>query len=81
MRTVTLYTKPNCPLCDKALEQIELAQAELARTKTSFTFEQVNILSDLALYECYKHDIPVICLDGVEIFRHRLTAPDLLAKL
>lgn len=81
MRTVTLYTKPNCPLCDKALEQIDLAQAELAGRKTSFTFEQVNILSDLALYECYKHDIPVICLDGVEIFRHRLTAPDLLAKL
>lgn len=76
MRTVTLYTKPNCPLCDNALEQIELAQ-----TQAAFAFEQMNILSDLAPYERYKHDIPVVCLDGVEIFRHRLTAENLLEKL
>lgn len=76
MRTVKFYTKPNCPLCDKALEEIELAQAQFA-----FVIEQVNILSDLVLYERYKHDIPVVCLDGVEIFRHRLTAEELLAKL
>ncbi len=76
MRAVTFYTKPNCPLCDKALEQLELAQPHAA-----FAIEEVNILSDLALYERYKHDIPVVCLDGVEIFRHRLTAAELLEKL
>ncbi len=76
MRTVTFYTKPNCPLCDEALEQMELAQAN-----ADFTIEQVNILSDLALYNRYKHDIPVGCLDGVEIFRHRLVVAELLEKL
>ncbi len=76
MPSVTLYTKPNCPLCDHALEEIERAQAQ-----EPFALEQANILSDLVLYERYKHDIPVICLDGVEIFRHRLTAEELLAKL
>ena len=73
---ITLYTKPNCPLCDKALEQIELARREIP-----FDFVEINILSDLEIYQRYKHDIPVIQLNGIEVFRYRLTCADLLQKL
>lgn len=74
--TVTLYSKPNCPLCDEALEQIEIAQA--AR---SFELIEVNILADPKLYHRYQTAIPVVCLNGKEIFQHRLRAADLLRLL
>ncbi len=74
--TITLYTKPNCSLCDQALEQIEWARRECA-----FELLEINILSDPALYERYKHEIPVVLLNGQEVFRHRLTCEGLLEKL
>ena len=74
--TLTVYTKPNCLLCDHAMEQIELAGR-----RTSFDLVEVNILDRLEDYERYKHAIPVIVLDGVEIFRYRLTCEELLRKL
>jgi ABC-type uncharacterized transport system YnjBCD ATPase subunit len=41
---LTFFTKPNCPLCDEALEQIELA-----RQQAEFDLLEVNILSDPAV--------------------------------
>ena len=37
-----------------------------------FTFEEVNIESDEELLRKYKYDIPVVMVDGVEAFRHRV---------
>lgn len=76
MRKLTLFTKPNCPLCDKALEAIERARGD-----EPFELEEINILSDLALYERYRHDIPVLLLEGEEIFRHRVSASELVLRL
>jgi len=74
--TLTVYTKPNCPLCDKVMEQIERAGR-----RASFDLVEVNILDNSEDYERFKHAIPVITLDGVEIFRYRLTCEELLRKL
>ena len=76
LQTIIIYTKPNCLLCDEALEEIEAARQLLP-----FRLEQVDILNNLALYEKYKHDIPVLCLNGREIFRHRVTREELMEKL
>ncbi|MEW6302982.1 MAG: glutaredoxin family protein [Verrucomicrobiota bacterium] len=76
MLTVTFYTKPNCPLCDDALEQIELAQRE-----EPFELVEVNILADPDIYLQHRHNIPVVCLEGVEVFRYRLTAEELIARV
>jgi len=76
LQTIVIYTKPNCSLCDEALEQIEAV-----RQLIPFRIEQVGILDDLALYEKYKHDIPVLCLNGLEIFRHRVNREELMKKL
>jgi glutaredoxin len=73
---VTLYTKPQCSLCDDALDVIEQA-----KSLTEFNLELRNILDDPQDYDRYKHDIPVILLNGREIARHRLTLPQLLAAL
>jgi glutaredoxin len=76
VRRVTLFTKANCPLCDQALEQIELA-----RQQANFQLLEVNILSDPTLYERYKDSIPVVLLNERELFRFRLTAAALLQQL
>ena len=76
MLTLTLYIKPDCPLCDEALDELEAA-----RHIVPFTLEVVSIRTDLALYEKYKDDIPVVCLEGEELFRHRVFQAELLQKL
>ncbi|MGY8653626.1 MAG: glutaredoxin family protein [Verrucomicrobiia bacterium] len=73
---VTLYTKPNCPLCDKALEQIELARREIG-----FELESINILEDEEIYFRYRHEIPVVRVGDEEVFRHRLTSEALVDRL
>jgi len=76
MTTVTLYTKPGCHLCEEAEEVIEAV-----RSRQPFNLERRNILDDAADYERYKHDIPVILLNGVEIARHHLTERQLVEAM
>ena len=71
--TVTLYTKPGCHLCEPVAATI----AEAAKVR-SFRSATRNILDDPADYERYKHAIPVVTVDGVEVARHRLTLGQLL---
>ena len=68
--TVTFYSKPGCHLCEEALEEIEIAGIK------GFDLVEINITTDLDLYERYKNDIPVVLVDGKEIFRHRLNAKE-----
>jgi glutaredoxin len=53
--SITFYTRVACPLCDKALEQLE----PLAR-KHGVDIEIVDIDLDLDLLERYNHRVPVI---------------------
>jgi glutaredoxin len=76
MTTVTIYTKPGCHLCEEAEEVIEAVRAQ-----QPFDIERRNILDDAADYERYKHDIPVILLNGREIARHHLGEAQLVAAL
>ena len=58
-RQVFLYSRPGCHLCDDAAELLErLAQ------RIPLVVVVVNILSDIDLYERYKHSIPVVALAG-----------------
>lgn len=64
---LVLYSKPGCHLCEEM-------KAEMSRAAVSdlYTLDEVNIESDAALMERYRFEIPVLCIDGVEAFRHRL---------
>jgi glutaredoxin len=73
---VVFYTKPGCHLCEEA--KAEIARAGLRRL---YTFEEVNILSDPALLARYGADIPVVVIDGVHAFKHRLTAEEFRKKI
>jgi glutaredoxin len=65
---VTIYSRPGCHLCDEATRAIE--EADCA---DEYTLSEINIESDPSLLTRYRNDIPVITIDGVEAFRHRLT--------
>ena len=72
MRRVILYTKPYCSLCHKAEETILGLQDRLG-----FWVEKIDITQDPNIFEHYQYDIPVILIDGIEHFRHRVTAEEL----
>jgi len=68
---VTLYTRPGCHLCDEA------KQAMLdARCAHLYALREINIDSDPSLARRYGWDIPVLLINGVETFKHRLTPSD-----
>ena len=66
---VIVYSRPGCHLCDEAKAVIENAGIS-----DRFTLEEINIESDPELLRKYKYDIPVITIDGVESFKHRVDA-------
>jgi glutaredoxin len=61
--TVTLYGRPGCHLCDDAREALERVRAGLA-----FELREVDITSDDTLHRRYLERIPVVALDGEELF-------------
>jgi glutaredoxin len=67
MTTVTLYTKPDCCLCDEALEVIERVRRE-----HRFTLEKVDITNDPSLLDRHAERIPVVVVNGVEAFLYRV---------
>jgi glutaredoxin len=60
---VTLYGKPGCHLCDDAR-----AEVQRIRTEHQFDLEEVDITIDPALNLRYGERIPVLALDGEELF-------------
>jgi glutaredoxin len=59
---LTLYSKPDCHLCDDALEILTRLQAELG-----FQLVERDITLDDDLHRAYFERIPVITLDGEEL--------------
>ena len=75
-RQVILYTRPGCHLCDEAKQEMQAAGCD-----NEYTLQEINIESDHELLRRYQHDIPVIFVDGVEAFRHRMTSEAFRTRL
>jgi len=73
---ITIYSKPDCHLCDRAKEVIDRCRA-----RAEFTVKVVDISQNPELLERYRHEIPVILLDGNEIARHFVRERKLLELL
>ncbi|HSE20158.1 MAG TPA: glutaredoxin family protein [Pyrinomonadaceae bacterium] len=73
---VIVYSRPGCHLCDEAKAVIEQVKHEI-----DLTLEEVNIEYDLELLQRYRYDIPVITINGIEAFRHRVEHSTLRAAL
>jgi glutaredoxin len=76
MHRITIYSKPDCHLCDVAKDVIDHC-----RQQVDFVLEVVDISQDPELFERYRSDIPVILLDGEEIARHFVRERKLLELL
>ncbi len=63
MRTVTLYGRPGCHLCDDARDALQRVRA-----RVPFVLSELDITADDALHRRYLERIPVIALDGEELF-------------
>ena len=62
MPLVTVYSKPDCHLCEQAMEALRALQPQLA-----FVLEERDILQQESLHRAYFERIPVIALDGEEL--------------
>lgn len=71
---VTLYTRPNCALCDEAKLMLQLVQEDVP-----ITWDEVNIETDDELHEKYMLMIPVIEKDGNLLLYGSISYIDLLA--
>ena len=74
--TVTLYGRPGCHLCDDARTVLERIRAE-----SPFELREVDIESDDALLRTYLERIPVVALDGEEVYDYWVDEADLRARL
>jgi Glutaredoxin-like domain (DUF836) len=63
VRSVVLYGRPGCCLCDDAREVIERVRA-----RVPFALSERDIEADEALHRAYLERIPVVSIDGVERF-------------
>ena len=64
---VTLYGRPGCHLCDEARESLQRVQ-----TRVSFTVHEVDITTDDRLHARYLERIPVISVDGEDLFDYEV---------
>jgi hypothetical protein len=63
VRTVVLYGREGCCLCDEAREILVRAGAG-----DRFVLTERDIEDDEALFKAYLERIPVVTIDGVEAF-------------
>lgn len=73
---VIVYSRPGCHLCDEAKATIESV-----RQGDEFTIEEVNIDGDPELLARYRYDIPVIAINGVATFMHRVDPEEFKARI
>jgi glutaredoxin len=73
---VLIYTRPRCGLCDEA-RKIILAERE----RTPFAFVEVDVSGDDALELEYGIRVPVVLVDGEELFEIRVDPTRLAGAL
>ena len=76
MKIVTLYSRPGCHLCDEARAALERIRAD-----QPFRLQEIDIESDDALLKRYLERLPVIALEGAELFDHFVDEQALRRKL
>ena len=73
---VIIYSRPGCHLCDEAKAAILSAGCS-----DQFVLEEINIESDEELLKKYKYDSPVIAINGVESFIHRVDPSEFRTRI
>ncbi|MDX6639395.1 MAG: hypothetical protein QOF12_406 [Solirubrobacteraceae bacterium] len=70
--SLVLYGRPGCHLCDEARTVLQ---------RIGHPFEEIDIEADDALLKRYLERIPVVALDGEELYDFFIDEPDLRARV
>jgi glutaredoxin len=73
---ITLYGKPGCHLCETARAVVERVRAE-----HGFELDEVDVSVDPVLHARYGERIPVLELDGEELFEFFVQEASLRERL
>ena len=73
---VIIYSRPGCHLCEQAKAAILSAGCS-----DDFELHEVNIDEDPVALQRYQNDIPVIFINGVKVFKHRVDPKEFKRKL
>jgi len=76
MTEVTLYGKAGCCLCEDARQVLEEVRAE-----HPFALEEVDVALDPVLHARYGERIPVVDVDGEELFEYHVDPAALRTRL
>jgi glutaredoxin len=76
MTTVVLYTRVGCHLCEDAERTLRREQAA-----TPFELELVDVDGDPQLVRRYGVRVPVVAVDGEELFEYEVPVDLLRARL
>jgi glutaredoxin len=73
---VTLYGKPGCHLCDDAR-----AAVERVRAAHPFDLREVDVSLDPELFRAYGERIPVLEVEGEELFQFHVDEAELARRV
>jgi glutaredoxin len=73
---LTVYSTPECHLCEEALALLRRLQGELG-----FELEERDITREESLHRAYFERVPVIALDGEELWDYFVDEPALRERL
>ncbi|HEX3831710.1 MAG TPA: glutaredoxin family protein [Solirubrobacteraceae bacterium] len=76
MTEVTLFGREGCCLCDEAREVLLRV-----RDQRPFVLRERDIDGDEALLRAYLERIPVVTIDGVEVFEFFVDESEMLRRL
>jgi glutaredoxin len=76
MALVTLYGKPGCHLCEDAREIVERV-----RSQHPFELREVDVSLDPVLHREYGERIPVLEVDGEELFEFHVEEAVLVERV
>ena len=70
---VTLYTRQDCPLCEKAKGAM---RAAMTLHRLPVTLHEIDVDLDPVLHARFTNDVPVVWVNGREAFRHHVDVAD-----
>jgi glutaredoxin len=73
---VTLYTRTGCCLCDAAKRVLIEAGK-----RVEFDYEERDIDADPTLRRLYNEEVPVVAINGTDVFRYQVDLNALLRRL
>ena len=76
MTTVTLYSRPGCHLCEEARAVLDRLRAE-----TPFDVDEIDIEADDVLHARYLERIPVVAIDGEDLFDYTIDEEALIRRI